>query len=179
MISPSDQVPEGRVRKVRRVEQGSRVRKWRQDILRRRRDRRGGGRARRKSGAHHQAQVAAVDEARADRHAEDCAQGQQADGGGGADQPQVDVRQREDGRLVDHDQAKERAEAAEGGRGHLLVTARHVRGALRGVLETGECKSVILFICTTEMGFAIRWVLGVVKSLGAEMHDLLNLWTTS
>ena len=66
------------------------------------------------------AQVAAVHQARADRYAPNRAQGQQADGRGSAGQPKVKVRQREDHRQRDDDEAAERAAAAQGGRGHLL-----------------------------------------------------------
>lgn len=84
----------------------------------------GGGGARRRAGraagAGDQAQVAAVHQARADRHAAHRAQVQQEHGRGGARQPQVQVRDREDHRHRDHAQAAQRVATAQGGRRHLL-----------------------------------------------------------
>lgn len=54
------------------------------------------------AGASDKAEVAAVDEARADRDAAHGAQVQQEHGGGGARQPQVQVRNRKDHRHRDH-----------------------------------------------------------------------------
>lgn len=81
------------------------------------RTRRGDGRTARASD---QAQVPSLHEARADRDATHGAQVQQEHGRGGARQPQVQVRDREDHRHRDHAQAAQRAAAAQGGRRHLL-----------------------------------------------------------
>ena len=94
-----------------------------------------GGRVGGGPGPDRQAQVAAVHQARADRHPQNRAEGQQADGRGGAGQPQVQVRHGEDDRERHHGQAQERAPAAKGGRGHLLQSARHVRRPVRGILH--------------------------------------------
>lgn len=83
----------------------------------------GGGEGRRvggAAGASDQAEVPAVHEAGADRHAAHGAQVQQEHRRGGPGQPQVQVRDGEDDSDGDHAQAEERAATPQGGRCHLL-----------------------------------------------------------